>query len=349
MRVLLVTNGLGFGGAERVVEALADGLIAGGDEVLVVATTRGGPIGQAMQARGTEVRVLGIASPADVTIPLKLARLGRRFRPDVVHSHLAVADIATSVAAPMLGRVPIITTAHNNGTGLGGFKRGLWHLALNRFNRALSVSNDVQSALPVPSQVVRPTLVDLDAPQLSKADARQRLGLSPEDAVVLSIGRLHHVKGFDVLAQAAVGLDARVIVIGEGPERPRLQGGRLELAGALGDAATLIPAADVVCVPSRSESAGLVTLEAMAASRPVVGTNTGGTAEIVEPDKTGLLVPSNDPEALRAGLQSLLSDPARAATLGQNGRQRIAERGLFRQAMIDSTRAVYEEVMTTTH
>ena len=349
MRLALVTNGLGFGGAERIVEALAKDAAARGDQVLVVATTRDGPIGAALRSEGVRVEVLGIRSPLDARIPLYLAQLARRFDAELLHSHLAVADIASAAAAALL-RCPWVATAHNPGVELSRGKRSLWHLALRRADRVLAVSGAVRAALPpaLGAQVLYPSLIGAGEPLLSREEARRRLGVPQDAPLVLGIGRLARVKGFDLLAEAARRLEARaarVLVIGEGPERGALErAGGLELVGAREDAGLLVSAADVLACPSRSEGFPQVPLHAFAAGVPVVATAVGGTAELVVEGISGRLVPPEDPAALTAALDALLADPALGRSLGGGGRRALVERGLTKEAMIAATRAVWAEV-----
>lgn len=349
MRLVLVTNGLRYGGAERIIEALAFDLTVRGHAVHVVATTRGGPIADALRAARIPVSVLHIASRFDARVPLKLIEVARRFRADLLHSHLAVADIATSVAAPLLG-VPSVTTVHNLGTELSRLKRLLWEVALAGFERVLAVSPQVQQALPVdvPAEVVRPSLISQDEPLLPRHEARRALGIPPGVPLLLSIGRLSRVKGFDVLADAIELLrtpHVRAVVIGEGEERAALTPTRLKLVGARDDAARLLRAADMVVCPSRSEGFPQVPLHAMVAAIPVVATRVGGTPDIVRHEETGLLVPPEDPLALAGAIDALLGDTRRARTLGEAGRISLLSRGFTREAMVDEHVRIYGEVL----
>lgn len=346
MRVLLLTNGLRYGGAERVVEALADGLRERGDEVRVVATTRGGPVADALRARCHPVEVLGIRGAWDLRVVARLARLIRRHRIELVHAHLAVSDIAAAGVKALCPDVQVVSTVHNPGVELGRLKRALWGPALRSMDRVLAVSRAAQGGLPdgVLSTIVHPSLVDLDAPRLSQRRARRELGLPVSGPVVLAIGRLAPVKGLDVLAEAALQLPGvTVAVLGDGPERARLASTPLRLLGSHPDAACLVAAADVLALPSRSEGFPQVPLHAMAAEVPVVATHVGGTPEVVLDGVTGRLVAPENSRALAEALRSLLEAPATARQLGAAGRRRLEEAGLTKAAMIDNTRRAYPE------
>lgn len=341
-----MTNGLRYGGAERIVQALATAMSRAGDVVKVVATTRDGPIGEALRADGISTSVLHIGSRIDLRVPLKLAQVARAFEPQVMHSHLAVADIATASAAPLIGRCRTVCTVHNPGVQLDRYKRRLWHAALRRFDVVTAVSERVQASLdarlnPV---IVRPSLVDPAAPILARSAARARLGVDPETPLILGVGRLDPIKGFDVLARALPLLrtpNVRTLIIGDGPEAGALAATGLELIGAIDDAAALLGAADVVVCPSRSEGFPQVPIHAMAARRPVVASAVGGTGEIVVDGVTGRLVAAEDPGALAAALDDILGDRATGAAMGDAGHARILAEGLTRSAMIDRVRALY--------
>lgn len=166
--------------------------------------------------------------------------------------------------------------------------------------------------------------------------ARQALGLG-DHPVVLFVGRVQPLKGLDVAIEALARMrrrDARLVVVG-GPSGPDGEG-EAARCRALVDAAgladrvhwvapqphhllsTYYRAADVAVVPSRSESFGLVALEAAACGLPVVAAAVGGLRTLVEHGRTGFLVDDRDPALFAAHLDALLDDPATAASLGAN-------------------------------
>ena len=347
---MLVTNGLLYGGVERVVQALALDLVARGDEVRVVAITRDGPIGEALRARGIAVSVLGIRHSADARVCLALASLLRRVRADVAHSHLAVSDLVTAVAASLARATRTVATVHSGYVGLGRVRRAAWRVALRRFDRVIAVSEWVRTLLPasLDAALVRPSLAGPDD-AFDRTQARARLGIPLDTPLVIAVGRLVPVKGFDVLARAAGMVKTagtRILIIGDGPERARLShAAGIELLGGRDDAAALLAAGDVVVSASRSEGFPQTPIHAMAAGLPVVATDVGGTPEIVVHGRTGLLVPPDDPAALAGAIDALLGDGARAAALGAAGRARLHEQRLTRRTMVDQTRAVYASVV----
>jgi glycosyltransferase involved in cell wall biosynthesis len=101
---------------------------------------------------------------------------------------------------------------------------------------------------------------------------------------------------------------------------------------------------DLFVCPSLYEGFGIAIVEAMAAGRPVVASNTGGIPEIVADGDTGLLVPPGNPTALAEAIASLLSDPARARAMGARGRQRVRERFLVETA-VQRHQKLYESLL----
>jgi glycosyltransferase involved in cell wall biosynthesis len=164
------------------------------------------------------------------------------------------------------------------------------------------------------------------------AAARHSLGIAPEAPVILVVSRLRWEKGLDVLVQALdrfsdIGT-LHTIVIGVGPEETRLRqlAARcrvpVHFLGHRQDIGRWLGAADVIAMPSRRESFGRVTLEAMAAGRPLVASRVGGLTEAVVEGETGVLVPPDDAAALAAALRSVLVDPAGRSRMGRAARRR---------------------------
>jgi glycosyltransferase involved in cell wall biosynthesis len=179
-------------------------------------------------------------------------------------------------------------------------------------------------------------------------------GVERRDPIVLSVGRLHPVKGHDVLLRAFARLRARVpkaqlVLAGGGGYRADLErlahglglasavtfAGQID-AGAVRD---LMGGARVFVLPSRSEGLPLALLEAMAAGVPVVATRVGGVPDVATPDTAGL-VPPEDPAALAAALEEVLMDSALAQQMSRNGRMRAR---LFSAGDIDALRTAAPE------
>jgi len=179
---------------------------------------------------------------------------------------------------------------------------------------------------------------------------------------ILGIGRVVPQKGFDLLIDAYARLQGRLpdapdlVIAGDGPERGSLQaqadalglGARVHLVGRADRpmAVSLFRGCTVFALPSRQEPQGIVSLEAMACAKPVVAARVGGVPEVVLDGETGLLFPGGDAGALADALEALLSDPQRAAAMGQKGRAR-AEDHFTWERIADQYFEIYRQVSQT--
>jgi len=183
---------------------------------------------------------------------------------------------------------------------------------------------------------------------------RERLGLGPEP-IAVSVGRLEREKGVHTAVEAVASLapPTRLVVVGDGRERPALR----ELAAQRGVAdrvtfcgaqptdvvAEYLAAADAFVFPTeRDEGAPLVLVEAMASGAPVIATNIEQIAEVVDRDQVnGFLVPARDARAVADVLRALIADPERARNVGEAGRERILDEYTI-ERMVERCVAVYE-------
>jgi glycosyltransferase involved in cell wall biosynthesis len=156
---------------------------------------------------------------------------------------------------------------------------------------------------------------------------------------VLAVAGIRHVKGIDVLVEAAARVvaavpDVRFVVAGDGPDRSKAEAQAralgvdraFEFLGHRDDVPALMAEADVFVLPSRSEAFPNALLEAMAAGLPVVASRVGGVVELVEHGHTGLIVAPDDPDALAGSLIQLLRESARAAAIGAAARESVRAR-----------------------
>jgi glycosyltransferase involved in cell wall biosynthesis len=171
--------------------------------------------------------------------------------------------------------------------------------------------------------------------------------------LVLFVGRMVPYKGVDVLLQALRGTEVTAILVGDGPQRPALEGfaaatglgGRAVFAGNVSDAEllALYHACDLFVLPSvtRAEAFGMVQLEAMACGKPVISTDLpSGVPWVNRHGETGLIVPPSDPVALRDAISRLLANPDVARHMGRHGRERVVSEFTI-ERMIQRTVALY--------
>lgn len=170
---------------------------------------------------------------------------------------------------------------------------------------------------------------------------KNRFGIAEDERVVLAIGRLSQEKGhldlissFARLRNAHPGLVTKLVIVGDGPERDRLEaavrslrlGERVIFAGHINNVRVFYAAADLLALPSHSEGSPNVVLEAMAAGVPIVATSVGGVPEIVEDNESALLVPAHDPSAMAEAIARMLSDEKLVRHLTTNASALVTSR-----------------------
>ncbi|MCP1670218.1 glycosyltransferase [Kerstersia gyiorum] len=345
MKILFVTTGLGLGGAERQVCDLADRLVAAGHDVAIAYMVDGISVRPGNEA----VRLIPLhckKTPVGLLQGfLRLRRLVREVRPDVVHSHMVHANILTRLARIGCRMPRLICTAHN--TNEGG---RIWMYAYRWTDRLADVTTNVskeavkvfeeKGAVP-PGRMV-PIYNGIDVEQFAvnlvqREQLREQMGVEPHHRLLLALGRLVHAKGHDILIDVFARMagendNLRLWIAGEGELRQALQQqinaadlqNKVLLLGARSDVPALLNAADVFVLPSRFEGFGLVVAEAMACTKPVVATDAGGVAEVM--GGHGWLVPVEAPERLRLAVEEALTlTREQLAVSGQQARQHIVD------------------------
>jgi glycosyltransferase involved in cell wall biosynthesis len=300
--------------------------------------------------RALDTERVRLACPRDLdpVLAWRLRREVTRLRPDVVHTHLVHADVYGALGA---GRAALVSTKHNDDRFRQGPFRYVERLLVRRAQRVVAISESLRrfcvEAVGLPARKVEVVHYGLDALPEPWGDTGSVP--VPDDApVLLCVSRLTEQKGVDIAVRALAEVRARapeavLVVLGEGPERARLERMARDgvyLPGRIGDVAAWYRRAEVLVHPARWEGFGLALLEAMLAGKPVVATRVSAAPEIVADGETGILVPPDDPAALAAAVGALLGDPERAAALGQAGLARAQQ--LFSvERMAERTAAVY--------
>jgi glycosyltransferase involved in cell wall biosynthesis len=309
-------------------------------------------------------RTVELPSPRDPRFAAVVSDSLATHPADVFHCHVGTGseDWDGVRLARRAGCPAVVQTQHLPYLVSSPRKRRAYHHAIEEVDRLIAVSEGLRrtySRIGVPPERFTIVLNGV-APlrdRIGRDAARAALGLDPRQPVVLTVGRLTHMKGQWHLIDAVPGLlgrfpDLAVVLVGDGPLREALEkraaglgvGGAVLFPGHRGDARQLLAAADVFVLPSRHEGMPLVALEAMEAGLPVVGTRVIGTEEVVDDGVTGALVRPGDPAALVPALGQLLADPALRRRQGDAGRRRYLA-GFTRERMARDTAAVYESVL----
>jgi glycosyltransferase involved in cell wall biosynthesis len=274
----------------------------------------------------------------------RLYRLFSELRPDVVQTHALHANLLARPAARLAGVKVLISTENV----LPDVERQIWRRALNAPLHALNRYLDRRTdRIVVASEAVRrwkdangrsPKIhvvgppLDLDA--FKPAPSRAATGAG--GCVLGVVGRLSREKGHALLIAAMGALraerpDAQLLIVGSGPLEAELRaqvealdlGGCVQFLGYLQDIPQILSRLSILVVPSLSDALPRVALEGMLMELPVVGTRTGGIAEIILDGETGLLVPPGDSAALARACGHLLSHPEEGSRMGRRGRERV--------------------------
>ncbi|HVZ77001.1 MAG TPA: glycosyltransferase [Gemmatimonadaceae bacterium] len=297
------------------------------------------------------------SAPICPTLPWRI----RSARADIVHLHHPNPSAFASYLASG-HRGPLVVTYHSDVVQqqlLNVVYEPIVRGVLRRADAVIVSSTAYMRGSPMLQRhsdrcVEIPMAIDPAAYATADPAAVARIRQAYGDRIVLAVGRLVYYKGLEYLIRAMSRVDARLVIVGQGPMRAALEAearsvgvaDRVTFVGHVADTTPWYHAASVFALPShlRSEAFGIVQLEAMASGIPVVNTNIpSGVPEVSRDGETGLTVPPADPQALAAAINRLLNDPGLRHTLGVAGRQRVAEEFSL-QSMGERTRALYADV-----
>jgi glycosyltransferase involved in cell wall biosynthesis len=317
-------------------------------------------------AEGLELVPIAARSEMDLTAAWRLARVLKRFTPDIVHAHdahaTAMAALARSFSGPVTKPPPLVVS-----------RRVDFHLRNNSFSRwkhrqvdcFIAASEAIRQMLlsdGVPAGRTLTVHEGIDIAHVLAAPAvnvHERFFLPHGAPVVANVAALVPHKGQRHLIDAAHQVvrqmpDARFVIFGEGELRTHLEHHVRELhldkhvllPGFQTDVLGCIKGCDLFAMSSVTEGLGTSLLDAMACSRPIVATRAGGIPEIVEDRTTGLLVEPRDHSAMAQAILELLRDPALRSQMGRAGWSRVNERFTV-ERMVAETAAAYERVAHT--
>jgi glycosyltransferase involved in cell wall biosynthesis len=349
--VLYFSNALTRGGAEEHIVTLLRGLDRRQFQPLLVCTPEVAGQVRSDIPGDVELIPLRLLKPGHLASALRLARIIRERRIDILHSHLFYSSLFASPIG-WLCRVPlIIETPHvREQWRQGWFKsRFIVDRLVGRFVHKYIAVSDAnarylieEKRLPARKITVIHNGCDIerfDPDRKAPSGLRQSLGFGQVDPVLVVAGRLEPQKGHRVLLDALptvlhVFPQARLVCVGSGSLRSELEARGRELG--LGDSIRFVghqsnipdwlALAELTILPSFYEGLPLVAIESLASGRPVVATAVDGTPEIVVDEETGVTVPPGDAPALAQAICRLLGDPVFRERLARRGREWVLER-----------------------
>jgi glycosyltransferase involved in cell wall biosynthesis len=314
-----------------------------------------------LRRRGVDVRVLSLKHPDDEIChdavhssgllerttydAVRFREVLDAFRPELVHAHFATEPTAEAMAIAATRRVPFTFTAH----GYDVYRKAPPDFAARAAAAAAVVTvsdanrRHLTATLGVREGAVRVIPCGVDTEWFSPGTP------DLEPPLVVCVARMNEVKRLDVLLRACaaardLGLRFGCVVVGDGPERPRLESLRSELnlesvvqlpgAAEQAEVRRWWRRATVAVLSSRSEGMPVCLMEAAGCGVPAVAPAVGGIPELIEDGVTGIVTPPSDPNALADGLVTILSNDVRRRTMGAAARRR-AQLRFSRAAQVD--------------
>jgi len=288
--------------------------------------------------------------PYDLALASRMAEVAEFNGLDLLHVHYAIPhSVSALLARQMLAargrRLPFVTTLHGTDITLVGLDRSylpITRYAIQESDGVTSISQYLKDKTLQDFDVTRgievvPNFVNCDvyAPindEAARSEARQRLARADE-AILMHLSNFRPVKRVvdvvKVFAQVVAETPARLVLVGDGPERSAAEWlardlhihEKIHFLGKQERVNELLPLADLLLMPSELESFGLAALEAMACKVPSIATRVGGVPELIDDGETGLLFKVGDVDAMAQGALGLLKDKSRLESMREAGRK----------------------------
>jgi len=366
VHVMQIIDSMNFGGAEVLLRDLTRGLLDRGYHVSARYSTPG-PLAEEIQKMGVTVKRLPRLGRIDPSLLWQMWREIRHERPEVVHTHLFKSDFHGRLAARLAGAPVVVSTLHNCDSWAEKPILGKTYGITARFaDEIIAVSEEVrQHAIQYsgikPERVKTiPNAIPLERFSDSRAlgpAIRQEFGISANTPLLGIVARLNEQKDHANFLYAAVKIiekapHTRFMVVGDGPLRPSLT----DLAASLGlsdaviftgvrkDIPAIYGALDVLVFSSRWEGLPVALLEGMAVGLPVISTEVGGVPGMLEHERTGLLVPPSNSDALAQACLKLIADQSLRQQMGIAAVEKVRAHYSM-DAMVDAIAKLYEELL----
>jgi len=367
VRILHISSARSLGGGERHLADLACALNKRGHEVYAVLPPRSPLRDELTELSAANIFTSRLRNAVDISSALELARHIRDHRIEIIHAHMARDYPLAALAVRRNRRTKLVITRHVL------FRLNRLHaVTFRQVQRVIAVSHAVERALsaqkifPPQKITVIPNGIDFHRFDASlrgfnrEAMAR-RMKFPPRSLLVGTIGEIKSQKGHEDFLRAAAIVarskrNAYFIIAGAdntrtGEHRAALERliielnltNRVHFTGWLDEVAPLLAVLDVYVSASHTESFGLAIVEAMASGLSVAATATEGAREIIDHEKTGLIVGVGDYEAMAASVLHLLEDKDERASIGKLARKQARERYSL-DRMVEATEKVYFEV-----
>lgn len=345
LRILHIASGDLWAGAEAVVYQLVKSLSQRSELKVFLITLNHGRLEELCSSAGVDTFVIDEKQNNFVSIALKAARIIRKIRPDVIHSHRYKENLIAAIAGSLGGRPKLVSTQH----GLTELKtqnfreRFIGYITKScrnlTFSAIVGVSEDVAWDLKNGSRILSKKIYriynGIDIEPHSECN-----GFPRQDPITIgSAGRLFPVKDYPMMVDIAHEVckkanNVRFVIAGDGPERKLIKQkidnygleSRFTMLGHIQDMNTFYQTIDIYINTSVHEGIPMTILEAMGYKKPVVGFLVGGLKEIITQGVEGYLVSKRDPSIFAKALLELVENSGKLNIFGQNARLKIGQR-----------------------
>lgn len=358
MKIIYGITKSNFGGAQRYVFELAKNARKNGEDVAVLCGGNG-PLIEKLKIEN--IRVISLPNLGrdvsllnDLKSFLFIIQTLRKEKPDIFHTNSSKMGLMGNLAGRIAGVKKIIFTGHGwafneNRNWLSKIiiRDLVWYTVLLS-HKTICVSEQTKKNISWEPLIKNKLAVIYNG--------IENFELAPRTDSFFTVGtiaELHRIKGLDILLHGwkefIQGKQAKLVIIGEGEERKKLENlvsdlkiaDSVVLRGLIDNARTLLGTFDIFILPSRSEAMPYALLEAGFTGLPVIATRVGGIPEIIENEKSGLLINKENPEQITEALNKLFNDKNLRETLGTNLKQTISTKFSISK-MLASTYALYK-------
>ncbi len=309
--------------------------------------------------------------PYDLALATRMSEVGERYGLDVLHVHYAIPhSVSALLARQMLAgsgrKLPFVTTLHGTDITLVGLDRSylpVTKFAIEESDGVTAISDYLREktlqefGIKRPIEVI-PNFVNCDLYKPLPEDERvagRKLYAPNGEALLLHLSNFRPVKRVEdavrVFAKVAAEIPARLLMVGDGPDRSNAEylaqslgvADKVLFLGKKDEVHNLLPLVDLLLMPSKLEAFGLVALEAAACRVPTISTRQGGVPELIEDGVNGRLLPVGDVDAMAEASIELLRDPARLGEMAIAAR-RTAQQKFCTTLIIPQYERYYEQV-----
>lgn len=344
--VVHAIENLRIGGIEKMVSTITQGLNKDKYDVKVYCLAEGGAIADELIRNGHQVKILNLKTYHNPINIIKLARLMKKDKVEILHTHGYFASTFARLAAIMAG-VPIIFTKVSSTYYDAGLRNRLIERILSLFSdKIICVSNAVKKFVVEVGRINSNKIViiyngaKVELASQPIAALKSRWGIEEDDKIIGTVARLEPVKGVEYFIKAATEVvrtiyGVKFLIIGDGMQRRELEDlvnalrikDKVIFTGFLMNPQDALLIMDIFVLPSAErEGFSSALSEAMGFGLPVVATKVGGNLEAVYDGVNGILVSPKDVSSLAKAIISLLNDPLKAKKMGEESKKLYLEK-----------------------